>query len=1072
MNNCAVGSPVASRVLGWSILAAVLLWNSNEGETAVSTPARPIATYATLVTLTTFVANWGAVNGATSYRLDVATDSAFTNFVSGYQNLDVGNVVNKKVTGLTANATYYYRVRTYQNGSTSGNSNVISVLASPIITTVAGSGRPLFGVGGPATGVNIGNVSGGAVDGAGNLYVSDGVQSRIYKITPAGTLTVVAGNGTPGFSGDGGQATNAQLQNPVQLGVDSVGNLYFADSGNYRIRKVTPAGVITTVAGTDFGPAPNDGDLATSVFICDVSEVAVDPNDNFYFASGHCASVWKVLPNGTVYRVAGIGTKGPYSGDGGPARSATITPVALAFGPNGKLYIALPDQRVVVVTTDGKIHLFAGTGGAGGCVDNCLAVDAFIDRPFGVAVDQDNNVYISGYDSSTVRKVDSGGVISRIAGTTYSGGFSGDGGPAIDAQLSAPAGLAVDSSGNLFVMDTGNRRVRKIDSSGKISTFAGNGATNFFGDHGPATSAGLDQPNAVVVDAVGNLYIADTSNHRVRKVTTSGTITTLAGNGTPGFSGDNGPATAAMLNMPLSVAVDSAGNVYVADSNNFRIRKININGKITTFAGTGQAGCEGCGDPPVDGGLAVNAALGYVLGVGTDTAGNLYIADDGYFRVRKVDANGIITTVAGNGQNDSTGDGGLATNAALSPTRVSADNSGNLYISDSDHWHVRKVDSNGIITNLVGDGMVRGCMCLDYPGILITQVSVEGPAIVPDGFGDFYLTAGFNEIAKVFADGTFEIVDDSVQFPGFAGDGGPVSKARLRGPSSPIMDPDGNLLFIDGGNDRIRKVWLQGYPTPTTLANISTRLLVQTGDNVLIGGLIVTGTGSKQVILRALGPTLGQSPFNVPNALANPILELHDGTGALITSNDNWGNAANASAIAASGYAPPNNLESAILTNLAPGNYTAIVRGVNNTTGVALFDAFDLDGVTTKFGNISTRGFVGTGANVMIAGVIVHGPNSENVIIRGLGPTLAQFGVPNVLADPFLDLRDANGNQISTNDNWKSTQQAQIQATGYAPPNNAEAAILTTLTPGNYTAILSGVGNTSGNAIVEVYALN
>src|SRR5262249_41271177 len=154
-----------------------------------------------------------------------------------------------------------------------------------------------------------------------------------------------------------------------------------------------------------------------------------------------------------------------------------------------------------------------------------------------------------------------------------------------------------------------------------------------------------------------------------------------------------------------------------------------------------------------------------------------------------------------------------------------------------------------------------------------------------------------------------------------------------------------------------------------------------------------TGTGSKQVILRALGPTLGQPPFNVPNALANPVLELHDGTGALITSNDNWGNAANAAAIAASGYAPPNNLEPAILTDLAPGNYTAIVRGANNTTGVALFDAFDLGGaVTSKFGNISTRGFVGTRANVMIAGVIVHGPNSENVILRGLGPTLAQFG--------------------------------------------------------------------------------
>ena len=252
-----------------------------------------------------------------------------------------------------------------------------------------------------------------------------------------------------------------------------------------------------------------------------------------------------------------------------------------------------------------------------------------------------------------------------------------------------------------------------------------------------------------------------------------------------------------------------------------------------------------------------------------------------------------------------------------------------------------------------------------------------------------------------------------------------------------------------------------GGTIPAFLSNISTRGFVGTGNNMLIGGLIISGGGSKQVILRALGPTLGQPPFNVPGALANPILELHDSTGALITTNDDWGSAPNAAAISASGYAPPNGKESAILTSLTPGNYTAIVKGGNNTTGIALVEGYDLDGSTTAstFGNISTRGFVQTGANVMIAGVIVKGPDSEDVIIRGLGPTLSQFGVTNVLADPTLELRDTNGNLISSNDNWKDTQQTQIQATGLAPPNVKESAIDATLSPANYTAILRGKNN-------------
>jgi hypothetical protein len=213
--------------------------------------------------------------------------------------------------------------------------------------------------------------------------------------------------------------------------------------------------------------------------------------------------------------------------------------------------------------------------------------------------------------------------------------------------------------------------------------------------------------------------------------------------------------------------------------------------------------------------------------------------------------------------------------------------------------------------------------------------------------------------------------------------------------------------------------------------------------------------------------------FGVAGVLSDPALDLYDASNNLIATNDDWQSAANAAQVTGSGFAPPNSKEPAILMSLTPGNYTAIVRGAGNGTGLALIEGYDLDPTAgSKFGDISTRGFVQTGNGVMIAGVIVKGPNAEDVVIRGIGPTLAGFGVPDVLADPFLDLRDVNGNQLATNDNWKSSQQSALQASGYAPPNDNEAAILLTLNPGNYTAILTGVNGGTGNALVEVYGTN
>ena len=256
-------------------------------------------------------------------------------------------------------------------------------------------------------------------------------------------------------------------------------------------------------------------------------------------------------------------------------------------------------------------------------------------------------------------------------------------------------------------------------------------------------------------------------------------------------------------------------------------------------------------------------------------------------------------------------------------------------------------------------------------------------------------------------------------------------------------------------------------PVTTNISNFSTRASVQTGQGVAIAGFIVTGTGSKSVVLRGLGPTL--TGAGVSGALADPTLQLVDGSGHPMGFNDNWKDTQQAQ-IQATGVAPPNDLESAILGTLAPGNYTAILSGRNDTTGIGLVEVYDVaTGAVAELTNVSTRGFVGTDDAVMIGGFITSG--ATQVVVRGLGPTLTEFGVSGTLADPALTLVDSNGNIVRGNNNWKDSQQVAVQATGLAPPNDLEAAILATVAAGNYTAILSGNGGGTGIGLVEVYKL-
>ncbi len=337
------------------------------------------------------------------------------------------------------------------------------------------------------------------------------------------------------------------------------------------------------------------------------------------------------------------------------------------------------------VTGTDTITTIAGTGTAGFAGDGGQATSAQLNVPVGVAVDQSGNVYVADALNHRVRRITPAGTITTIAGTGTAG-FAGDGGQATSAQLNAPNGVAVATNGDVYIADTSNNRIRRVTSAGTITTVAGIGTAGSTGDGGQATSAQINAPTGVAVDGSGNFYIAEVNGNRVRRVTSAGVITTFAGTGTAGFSGDGGQATSAQLRSPFGVALDAAGNLYIADAVNYRIRRVTQAGVITTFAGTGTPGATG------DGGQATAAQLNVPLGVAVDAGGNVYIADSSNHRIRRVTAAGVITTIAGNGTAGNTGDGGPAQSAQLNtPQGVAVGRDGSLYLSVSAAQRVRKI---------------------------------------------------------------------------------------------------------------------------------------------------------------------------------------------------------------------------------------------------------------------------------------------------------------------------------------------------------------------------------------------
>ncbi len=606
------------------------------------------------------------------------------------------------------------------------------------INTVAGSNA--IGDNGPVGLASLAGAEGVCVDAAGDIYVADTVNNRIRRIDLSGTITTVAGNGTAGSSGDGGPATAAQLQQPYGITVDPTGNLYIADLGNNRIRKVSN-GIITTLPSATLNAPRN---------------VALDTSGNIYIAEFGGNRILKVDNKGGVTVIAGTGVAG-FDAETASATATRISaPAGMFIDASGALYFADSGNSRIRKVAGGMLTTVLG--GAGDNTGN----PAQLYLPTAVIVDAAGDMWVADSGNSRVRK------LTQNTITTVPGNGTD---------------LAFDPAGNVLEVDGGF--LQRLMPNNTLITIVGEVSFAFHGDGGMATSAALNEPTDVAVDAGGNLWIADFGNHRVRKVFSSGLITTVAG----GVISDN-------LQGPLAIKLDSSGGLLIADQIGNQIRRLPVNGALQIFAGTGSAGNLG------DGGPAVLAQLYGPSGITIDGFGSVIISDTGNSRVRAVQTSGNIAPFAGVNVQGYSGNFSNALSAQFTtPTGLCAGPDGSTYIADTGNHMLRHVSLDGTISAVAGTGY-QGYTGDGGPALSARLNAPRGCAV--DIIGDIFIADTANHaIRLVTPDGNISTIAGNGN-PGFSGDGGPALEALLQTPHAIAVSQQGVVYVADTGNNRIR----------------------------------------------------------------------------------------------------------------------------------------------------------------------------------------------------------------------------------------------------------------------------
>ncbi len=661
--------------------------------------------------------------------------------------------------------------------------------------------------------------------------------------------------------------------------------------------------------------------------------------------------------------------------------------------------------------------------------------------PMGIAVDDTRNLYVADYNNHSLRKVTPGGVRTTIAGLAgMVGSADGRGSEARFSSGFGSLGLAVDGEGNVFVADPGNHAIRKVTPEGVVTTVAGFAGARG-SDDGTGSEARFNYPFGVAVDRRGNVYVADLVNHTIRKVTPSGVVTTLAGMAGR-VGGDDGVGREARFSWPVCVAVDADGNVYVGSYDD-TVRRVSPEGRVTTLAGrSGQAGFIDATGREALFYFSHNSFDAAPFGITVDHAGNVLVVDTGNRVLRRVTPEGVVTS--------------FGRSAGLSwPAGIAIHRSGELYIADS---------GNGRIVKAVPDSA------------LAIIAAPESQTIAPGTTVAFSVTAGGATGVK------YQWFKDDERLTGKVD-----ATLVLAGATEREAGTYRCLVYDGSGFFTETTASLRVVPTadPGRLVNLSIRSRVSATSPALLMGATISGAASDQplpVLVRGSGPALVR--FGIPDFLPDPRLAVSVG-GVVVASNDDWGGnrvaATQMTQVGAFDYLLPASLDAAVAAALTPNTYHIQIDDKTGAPGITLGEIFDATSESARgagaprLSNLAARHRVERGGDVLIAGFSIGGQTAKTVLLRGVGPSLAAFGVSGALADPIIELY-LSRTLLRVNDDWGGDEQlarlsASVRAFALSGPDSKDAALLVTLPPGSYTLQVRGANDGAGVALAEIYEI-